>query len=237
MREAFLLVRQHSRATFARMKRQYDAGVREKDFRVGQYVLFYYPRRYRGRSPKLARHNVGPYRIIRRLNAVNFVIALTARSRHMVVHVDKLRPWHGDEPRCWVGVPLPVPALEVTTSPLGVGVPPCLDAVPLPREESVPEEMSVEVAEQEDLTAPEVDADSTSPSPLTRPVPPSRIPRFRRQPSTPAPVREGPAVPVTVEKPLPVSSTLPPKRVVVSQPRGDGRPRRTIRRPRRYQNQ
>lgn len=104
LREANKLVQQQSRTTFSRMKRHYDAKVRNASYTVGQYVLFFYPRRYRGRNPKLARPNIGPFRILRRLNAVNFIIAMTPRSRRMVVHIDKLKPWHGEDPKCWEGI-------------------------------------------------------------------------------------------------------------------------------------
>ncbi len=104
LRGAHQMVQQHTRTSFARMKRQYDAKLKDADYAVGQYVLFFYPRRYRGRNPKLARPNIGPFRILQQLNSVNFIIAMTPKSRRMIVHVDKLKPWPGDPPKCWEGV-------------------------------------------------------------------------------------------------------------------------------------
>jgi hypothetical protein len=104
IREANLLVQAHAQTSFARMKRNYDAKVEEASYTVGQYVLFFYPRRYRGRSPKLARPNVGPFRVLRRLNTVNYVIAMTPKSRRIIAHVDKLKPWPGEAPKCWENV-------------------------------------------------------------------------------------------------------------------------------------
>jgi len=109
LRESHKLVQQQMHTTFSRMKRNYDAKVKDSSYAVGQYVLFFYPRRYKGRNPKLARPNIGPFKILRRLNAVNFIIAMTPRSRQMIVHIDKLKPWHGDEPKCWVGVKIQPP--------------------------------------------------------------------------------------------------------------------------------
>jgi hypothetical protein len=103
-REANRLVQKHMRATFSRMKRRYDARVHEKAYKVGQFVLFYYPRRYRLRTPKLSRPNIEPFCILRKLNAVNYIIAMTPRSRRIVAHVDKLTLWHGDPPKCWENV-------------------------------------------------------------------------------------------------------------------------------------
>ena len=121
-RKANVLVQQHMKTSFARMKKNYDAKVRDTEFSVGQFVLFYYPRRYRGRNPKLSRPNIGPFRVLQRLNAVNYIIALTPRSRKMIVHVDKLKAWHGDIPKCWEGVNVPTEpaASEARTSEIAV---------------------------------------------------------------------------------------------------------------------
>ena len=37
--------------------------------------------------------NSGPYRVVRKLNDVNYVIQLTAKSRAIIVHVNKLRSY------------------------------------------------------------------------------------------------------------------------------------------------
>ena len=107
IRQANILVQKHGRSTFGRMKKNYDARVHETTFTVGQFVLYYYPRRYKGRSPKLSRPNIGPFRVLQRINSVNYIIALTPKSRRIIVHIDKLKPWTGEEPKCWQGVEIP----------------------------------------------------------------------------------------------------------------------------------
>jgi len=89
-RRANLLAQAHSRTSFERMKKNYDAKVRETTYVPGQYVMFFYPRRYKGRSPKLSRPNVGLFRVLQRLNAVNYIIAMTPKSRRFIVHADNL---------------------------------------------------------------------------------------------------------------------------------------------------
>jgi len=86
------------------MKKNYDAKVRETTYVTGQYVMFFYPRQYKRRSPKLSRPNVGPFRVLQRLNAVNYIIAMTPKSRRFIVHADKLKPREGEEPKCWKGI-------------------------------------------------------------------------------------------------------------------------------------
>ena len=105
-RRANLLVQKHSRTSFERMKKNYDAKVRETTYVPGQYVMFFYPRRYKGRSPKLSRPNVGPFRVLQRLNSVNYIIAMTPKSRRFIVHADKLKLWTGEVPKCWQGAEL-----------------------------------------------------------------------------------------------------------------------------------
>jgi hypothetical protein len=59
-----------------------------------------YPRRYTGRSPK-CRFHVGPYKITAALNDVNFALKLSPRSKPIVAHIDKLRPFYGSKLQYW----------------------------------------------------------------------------------------------------------------------------------------
>jgi len=48
MKQAFCLVRQHLGTTAERMKRRYDLRLRPQQFRRGQWVLYYNPRKFQG---------------------------------------------------------------------------------------------------------------------------------------------------------------------------------------------
>jgi len=91
MTEANSLVRVHARKRTADMKQQYDRVVRPTTFEPGDQVMYYYPRKLKGRSPKWSRYYVGPYRVVKRLNDVNYVIRLHDRTRAIIVHVNKLK--------------------------------------------------------------------------------------------------------------------------------------------------
>ena len=91
MTEANSLVRVHARKRTADMKQQYDRVVRPTTFEPGDQVMYYYPRKRKGRSPKWSRYYVGPYRVVKRLNDVNYVIRLHDRTRAIIVHVNKLK--------------------------------------------------------------------------------------------------------------------------------------------------
>ena len=101
LKDAFRAVATHGIKQVERMKRNYDANVRKAEFKQNQLVWYYYPRRYQGRSPKWSRYYTGPFRIERVLNDVNFVIRKTPRSKQVIVHIDKLRPYYGPSPSCW----------------------------------------------------------------------------------------------------------------------------------------
>jgi len=74
------------------MKSSYDAAVKPAQFQVDDQVWYVCPRSRPGTSPKSTRFSTGPYRVVRKVNDVNYVIQSTARSRQMVVHVNKLKP-------------------------------------------------------------------------------------------------------------------------------------------------
>ena len=67
-------------------------------------MWYFYPRRYRGKSPKWSRHYIGPFLITREIPPCNFVIQKNARSKPLVAHSDKLKLFLGDPPKAWINV-------------------------------------------------------------------------------------------------------------------------------------
>ena len=72
-------------------KRAYDVAVKPASFQPGDMVWYFCPRARLGTSPKWTRFYRGPYQVIKRINDINYVIRATAKSRPIVVHVNKLR--------------------------------------------------------------------------------------------------------------------------------------------------
>jgi hypothetical protein len=93
LKQVYSRVAEHEGAQMERTKRRYDAIVTQKAFGVNGFVWYYYQRRYQGRSSKWRRYYVGPYRVEKILNDVNYLIRKTTISKAIVSHVDMLRKY------------------------------------------------------------------------------------------------------------------------------------------------
>ena len=100
--EAYCLAREHLGAAAERRKVEYDAHVTGKDFRVGNWVWYFYPRRYAQRSPKWSQNYTGPYLIVKTIPPCDYVIQKSKRSTPIVVHGNKLKLCRGLTPDSWL---------------------------------------------------------------------------------------------------------------------------------------
>mgnify|MGYP006358000939 FL=1 len=115
-RKAYDVARRHLGKAAERRKREYDHNVRTRTFKTGTWVWYFYPRRYRGKSPKWSRHYTGPYLIVGEIPPCDVVLQKSARSKAFVAHVDKLKTFYGDPPLSWID--------DVASTPV-VGDRPC----------------------------------------------------------------------------------------------------------------
>src|SRR5664279_550911 len=83
--------REYLRVAAERRKKAYDIRVRDVEFKRGEWVWYYYPRRYIKKSPKWQKHYTGPYLITRVIVPVNFVLQKSEKAKPFVVHTDKLK--------------------------------------------------------------------------------------------------------------------------------------------------
>ncbi|KAJ8946359.1 hypothetical protein NQ318_010124 [Aromia moschata] len=74
-----------------KMKQRLDTTSTETDFKPGDAVWLYAPKRMKGRSPKLQKNWEGPYTIIKKINDLVYRIQLSPRSKPKVVHLERLR--------------------------------------------------------------------------------------------------------------------------------------------------
>ena len=81
-----------------RRKFTYDLSVKPKHFKIGDRVLYLYPRRYRSRSPKWQRNYIGPYEVIKQISPLNYVLKRCKGKQEVLAHVDKMKLWF-EEPQ------------------------------------------------------------------------------------------------------------------------------------------
>jgi hypothetical protein len=94
--------RKHLQVAAQMRKRNYDVKVRTKSFEVGQWVWYYYPRRFQRKSPKWQKMYTGPYLIVKAIAPVNFAIQKSSHSKVIVVHADKLKRCFSATPESWL---------------------------------------------------------------------------------------------------------------------------------------
>ena len=78
-REAHALVREHFGVAAERRKNEYDIKVKPSGFRPGQWVWYFYPRRYVKRSSKWSKNYDGPFLITKVIPSCDYVIQRTRR--------------------------------------------------------------------------------------------------------------------------------------------------------------
>jgi len=102
MKRAYQLTREHLGQTGRRMKKYYDMKVKPKVYLKGTWVWYHNPRRYVGRSSKLAKQWTGPFLIVRMLDPVNVVLQQSARAKPIVTNINKLKLYLGPALNTWI---------------------------------------------------------------------------------------------------------------------------------------
>ena len=96
-------VRRHLGEAFDRQKRYYDLVGRVKnEFQAGQLCWYHNPVKKKGLSPKLQSPWKGPIKVLAVISDVVRRIVTGPRGRQVNVHVDRLKPYTGDNPPDWV---------------------------------------------------------------------------------------------------------------------------------------
>ena len=101
MQTAYRTVSEQLKVTFDRAKHRYDQRVHAVHFPLNSYVWYFFPRLTAGRGRKFRRLTGGPFRVVRILNDVNYVIQKVPGSRLIICHVDQLIRYDEDPPGAW----------------------------------------------------------------------------------------------------------------------------------------
>jgi hypothetical protein len=99
---AYDAVRQHLGQAAEYNKRYYDMRVRPTRFNVGEWVMYFNPRKFKGRQEKWARKYSGPFLVAEVLGPVNVRLQKNRKSVSFVAHIDKVKPYYGDPPKNWL---------------------------------------------------------------------------------------------------------------------------------------
>ena len=83
------------------MSRQYLQRSRGAQYEVGSQVWLHNPRRKRGLAPKLQSPWEGPYTVLAALTDVTYRLRGGPRDRVVVVHVDRMCPYHSGGHFTW----------------------------------------------------------------------------------------------------------------------------------------
>ena len=96
-----VIARKNLEKSSAAMKRRYDSKVCGSRFDEGVGVWLHCTMRKKGKSPKIMKRWDGPYVVINHLNDVIVRIQRGLRAKPKVVHVNRLKPYHGEESLLW----------------------------------------------------------------------------------------------------------------------------------------
>ena len=88
---AYDVVRENLGHAAQRNKRYYDLRVKPAKFHEVDYVYYYNPRKYVGRSDKWSRKYTGPFQIVKELSPVTMLLQTQNKRETFVSHVDKLQ--------------------------------------------------------------------------------------------------------------------------------------------------
>jgi len=94
LKQAFQFVYKYSGHVADRMKSNYDAAIKPKHFDVGSLVLVYTPPKQQSHVyGKLKVAWQGPFRVMKRLNATNYIVKRSRKAKDFIVHGDRLREY------------------------------------------------------------------------------------------------------------------------------------------------
>ena len=101
-RKAHAIDRENLRVQASRRKYVDDRKIVKKKVSGWSMCVVFYPRRYKGRSPKWLKMYDGPMLIVAIISATNVKIQKSRNNQSQVVHVDELKVCRGETPSSWL---------------------------------------------------------------------------------------------------------------------------------------
>jgi len=94
LERAYHVVRKHLNTAAEANRNWYNKSVKQKEFKVGQNVRVYVPKKVQGRSPKLQSFYKETGVIVKRINDATYVVHSPKWREDRIIHTDKLRLMH-----------------------------------------------------------------------------------------------------------------------------------------------
>ena len=91
LENAHKLVRANTSQSMVRQKHYHDRKLNWGQFCVNDVVYVYFPRTKSGQSPKFTSYWRGPFKIIKKLSDVTYMVNCGIRGSNQVIHVDRIR--------------------------------------------------------------------------------------------------------------------------------------------------
>jgi len=99
--QAFHDVRVSLQKSVSRNKKYYDLGLKQQKFAVGEWVLYFNPRKLREKQMKWVRQFEGPFLVVSKPTSLTAKIQRSQKAQIRVVHIDKLKHFNGTPPKAW----------------------------------------------------------------------------------------------------------------------------------------
>ena len=186
MMTAFEETRVALRKAAERNKRYYDVRVRAKEYKKGQWVYYFNPRKFAGRQDKWERKYTGPFLIVDTPSPVTVQLQRRKGAKTMTVHIDKVKPFLGEVPSSWLadepGSNVEEPSERANDEPIEETL------AEAPNSEPDPEHVNVDSADDELIGEPElkeehvasanIDYEVDDTQPIERPRREVRAPKY-----------------------------------------------------------
>ena len=91
LENAHKIVRTNTQQAMIRQKHYHDKKLNWAQFNENDEVYVYFPRTKSGQSPKFTSYWRGPFRIIKKMSDVTYMVNCGIRGSNQVIHVDRMR--------------------------------------------------------------------------------------------------------------------------------------------------
>lgn len=94
--------RPHLKHSAERQKSYYNRDASTQTYQRGQAVWLWSMAKQKGISPKLSCNWKGPYGVLKAMSDVTYKVQRTPRTKALVVHHNRLKPYHCDDVPAWI---------------------------------------------------------------------------------------------------------------------------------------